>query len=213
MIKQGYLIEQEVQTIYVGSYKSNSRLRIYDKKQEQIVHKGSKLEKALNCKGWVRFEAVMRNEYAHQLSSELMKIQTDDEFANLIAHAIAQKYRFMEVDNGIAGTPTEYTQMILDCLSNQQFQLKANATRNYALARSIAYIFSGSGIMNTLYKLKEIWGLNAVIEMLEYMLEALEDDFKPNDECRYWLNKNCSDYKNQYKDFDTYMKSDVKWLL
>lgn len=210
---EGFLKGQEVPTIYIGSPKSDSRLRIYDKKREQMERKGTKLEKALSCKGWIRFEAVMRNEYAHQLSSELLNIKTDTEYVNLIALTISQKYRFMEVDNGVAGNPTEYTQLLLNCLCNNQFRLKAASTRNYELARNIAYIFYGSGIMNALYKLKSIWGSDAVIGIMEYILDELENEFKPNDDCRYWLNKNLNDYKKQYPDFDTYMRDNVSQLL
>lgn len=206
---EGFLKGNEVQTLYVGSPKSNSRLRIYDKKREQIERKGSKLQKALGCENWTRFEAVMRNEYAHQLSAELMNITTDNEFANLIALTISQKYRFMEVDNGVAGNPTEYTQMLLDCISNNMFKLRTSSARNYELTRNIIYIFSGSGVMNTLYKLKAIWGIDAVVGLMEYILDRLENGFAPNDDCRYWLNNNLNDYKKQYPDFDTYMHQNI----
>lgn len=210
---EGYLKKTEVPTIYIGSMKSTARLRIYDKKREQIEKKGTKLEKALKCNNWIRFEAMMRHEYAHQISEELMRIKTDSEYLNLIAVIITQKYRFMETDEDGVRNPAEYTQLLLDCISSQQFQLKSVSTENYELANSIAYIFYGSGIMQTLYKLKAIWGAYAVIEIMEYMLEVLETDFKPNDNCRYWLSKNLNDYKKRYQDFKQYMYDDVVKLL
>lgn len=176
---------------------------------EQIERKGSKLKKACSCKNWIRFEAVMRNEYAHQLSAELMNIATDSEYANLIALTISQKYRFMEVDNGVAGNPTEYTQLLLDCLCNNKFKLRTTSTRNYELSKNIRYIFHGSGVMNTFYKLKEIWDMDAVVELMQCIIERLENGYEPNDDCRYWLYNNLKDYKKQYPDFNTYMHDNI----
>lgn len=121
----------------------------------------------------------MRNEYAHQLSAELMNIATDSEYANLIALTISQKYRFMEVDNGVAGNPTEYTQLLLDCLCNNKFKLRTTSTRNYELSKNIRYIFHGSGVMNTFYKLKEIWDMDAVVELMQCIIERLENVYEP----------------------------------
>lgn len=209
---KGIISQQEVGTIYVGSEKSNSRLRIYDKRMEQITHKGNKLSVALNCSDWVRFEGVFRNEYAHQLSKELMKIKNDDEFASLIASTLYQKYLFMEVDNGVASVPTEYTQMLIDSVTNYSFKLRAALTRNYELAKNIAYIFYGSGVMNTLYKLKEIWGMDAVMYILESIIEELQDDYKPNEDCRYWLIHNKDDYKLHYPDYADFIKDNLSIL-
>lgn len=209
---KGIIIQQEVGTVYVGSEKSNSRLRIYDKKIEQIEHKGNKLDKALKCNDWIRFEGVFRNEYAHQLSEVLMNIKTDDEFGNLIASTLYQKYLFMEVDNGVASVPTEYTQMLIDCVYNNSFRLRASLTRNYDLARNIAYIYYGSGVMNTLFKVNEIWGIDAVIWVLESIVERLQNNFKPNEDCRYWLIHNRDDYKVNYPDFEDFVRDNLSVL-
>lgn len=209
---KGIIIQQEVGTVYVGSEKSNSRLRIYDKKVEQIQHKGNKLDKALKCNDWIRFEGVFRNEYAHQLSEALMNIKTDDEFGNLIASTLYQKYLFMKVDDGVASVPTEYTQMLIDCVYNSSFRLRASLTRNYDLARNIAYIYYGSGIMNTLFKVNEIWGVDAVIWILESIVERLQDNFKTNEDCRYWLVHNRDDYKTNYPDFEDFVTDNLSVL-
>ncbi len=47
---EGYLKENEVPTIYIRSVQSNSRLRIYDKRREQLERKGTKLDKAVGCR-------------------------------------------------------------------------------------------------------------------------------------------------------------------
>lgn len=167
----GLLKEQDVPTIYIGSMQSDSRLRIYDKKREQIEKKGTKFDKAVGCKNWIRFEGVFRHEYAHQLSEQLLKISSINDYLNLIASTLVQKFRFMTVDaNGAADVETDYTQMLLNAINNNSFQLKAPSTRNYDLARNINYIFTGSGIMNTLYKVEEIWGAEAADYLLEYIV-------------------------------------------
>lgn len=212
MSYEGILKTKEVPTVYVGSPKSNSRLRIYDKKLEQIQRKGTKYEKALGCSDWIRFEGIFRNEYSHQLTEELMKISDDNEFADLIASTMANKYRFMIVDQGVADCPTEYTQILIDCISNRDFKLKCPSSKNYDLVRSIRYIFTGSGIMSTLYKVKTIWDINAVVELMEYLLGKLQNDFEPNEDCIYWLKKNTDSYKKCYPDMESFLMNNVSAL-
>lgn len=209
---QGFVKQDEVPTIYLGSVQSNTQLRIYDKKREQLERKGTKYQKALNCNNWVRFEAIFKHEYAHQITEELLKIQTDVEFENLIACIIVQKYRFMKMNNGIADCETDYTQMLIDCINFQSFNLSSPSSKNYDLARSIVYIVYESGIMNTLYKTKKIWGDVAVSNLISYLLDFLKN-WNPNDDCSYWLEKNADDYLLNYPTFDTFWLQSVAIVL
>lgn len=204
----GYIKERDVPTIYMGSHQSKSFLRIYDKKREQIEKKGVKLDVALRSTDWVRFEGVFRNEFAHQLSEELLMIQNDDELANLIACTMLQKYRFMYQDNGVIDCETEYTQMLLDSINNNKFVLKSPSSRNFELAKNLHYLLFGSGVITTLYKIRAIWGDQGVSVFLMFMIEFLKD-FKPNDDCRYWLRKNKTDYQKNFPNFDTFIKESV----
>ena len=183
---RGYCVGDEVPTIYVGSPKSDLELRIYDKRREQIDNLGTKVEKALKCKTWTRFELILKGNYAHQFTEALTLIYTDVAFANLIASTIVQKFRFMAVDNGLPDQETEYSQMLIDCINNDNFRLKANVHKNYDLAKNIEYLYQGSGILATLYKVFDIWGANAAWELLAYTLDSLED-YEPNDDCLHWL--------------------------
>ena len=209
---RGYIKAEEIPTIYLGSVQSNSELRIYDKKREQIERKGSKYDEALKCKNWVRFEGVFRHKYAHQITEELLKLQTDIELANLIACIMVQKFRFMKMNNGIADCDTDYTQMIIDAINFNNFTLKSPSSRNYDLAKSIAYIFCGSGVMNTLYKIQYIWGDDAIDDFLDFIKESLID-WEPNDDCNYWLLKNTDDYLLHYPNFDSFRKQNVSYLI
>ena len=67
--------------------------------------------------------------------------------------------------------------------------------------------------MNTFYKLKEFWGMDAVMWVLEYIAEKLQDDYIPNDDCRYWIKKNKTDYLKDYPDFNKYVNDNLTKLL
>ena len=103
--------------------------------------------------------------------------------------------------------------MLVDCILQNNFKLKAASSRNYDLAVNIKYLFNGSGIMNTLYKVLSIWDINAVLELFDYMIEVLENDYRPNDDCRYWLSKNLSDYQKNYPDYDSFVRENLLPLL
>lgn len=206
--RQARMKESEVETIYLGSIYSAMRLRIYDKKAEQIQRMGSNYQKAYNCTDWVRFEVCFRQEYAHKLTEELLKVQSDTELANLIAVSIAQKYRFIAIDKGVLAGFTEYTKLLIDCITNNNFSLKTSVARNFELTKNIAYIFHGSGVLNTLYKIQTIWGRQALEELFEYIRDNV-DEHIPNNDCRSWLNKNAADYKKNFPDFSAYMRENV----
>ncbi len=203
---RGIIDGREVPTIYVGSPKSSSMLRIYNKRLEQIQRSGTKLEKARSCDDWVRFEGVFKDEYAHKLGEELSKVSDNDEFAELIAATLLNKYRFMEVMNdGTCGDLTEYSQMLADCVGGANYCLSGFSSKNYDLARSIAYIYGGSGIMGTFYKINEIWGIDAVAEFIEYLLDSLKPDYLPGASCADWLKKNKKAYQERYPRFSDFL--------
>lgn len=204
----GFVRGSEVPTIYLGSVQSKAQLRIYDKKREQLERKGSKLDKARRCKDWVRFEGIFKSTFAHQLTDELMNIQNNDEFINLLACTLVQKFRFMYMTCGVAEYETEYTQMLLDCISNNGFVLRSPSSRNYDLANSICYMLGGSGVISTLYKVAQIWG-NDGLSGLSNLINKCLADYEPNDDCRYWLKRNAKDYKMYYPDFDLFLKTNI----
>ncbi len=144
---KGILRGKEVGTMYLGSRRSNSMLRIYDKKTEQIENNGIHLEKAIRIKNWVRFEVEFRGKYSHQITTELLKIKNSKQYADLISSTILQKYRFMHVNkkNSKADYPTYFTEILIDSIENQNFCLSAPSTRNYELIKSVGYLLHESG--------------------------------------------------------------------
>lgn len=199
---------QDIATVYLGSVKSNSRMRIYDKRFEQIERKGNKLEKARNCHDWVRFELVLRHEYSHQIGEKLFTIQNDEEFADLIANSIAQKFQFFYIEDGVIDCETLYTQLLLDTMKNKNLILKAPSSKNFDLIKSIKYLYFGSGIVSTLYKIKEIFGENALSTFIN-TLQDYVSEWEPNDDCRYWLYRNKEDYNTNFPDFDLFLRENL----
>ena len=211
---EGYIKETEIPTIYVGAVQSKSRLRIYDKKREQIERKGTKYDMAIKCRDWVRFEGVFREEYAHQLTESLMDVENDTEFVNLIACTMVQQYAFQYVDHGVVDCETEYTRLVMDCITNYTAKLKTLSSRNNDLFRSIKHMLEGSGVVTTLYKIKEIWGTdeNAVDAFLELLKEYVEH-YVPNDDCKNWLRKNLADMQSEFPRYDSYLNEYVIPML
>jgi len=205
---QGFIKGKEVPTIYLGAPASMSRLRIYDKKQEQIDRNGSKLDIAQQCKDWVRFEGIFRHEYSHQLTDELLKINNDDKFSNLIACTMIQKFRLMYIDNGVVDCDTEYSQTLLDSINNKSFVLKAPSSKNYEIVKSLIHLFCGSGVISTLNKIKTIWGDDAILVVLKFIEEYL-GKWSQNDDCRYWIDRNKENYRRNHPDFDKFFNDNV----
>ena len=73
-------------------------------------------------------------------------------------------------------------------------------------------MFYGSGVMNCFYKIREIWGMDAVKELMEYLQEELQNNYTPNEDCIYWLKKHRMTYIKNYPDFDTFLKDNISVL-
>jgi len=205
-------IYDTVGTLYVGSNKSNASLRIYNKKSEVEKNKGHNLLKALSASDWIRYECTLRHKYAADFGFSLTNIQSDDEYASVIASVIVQKFRFCEIDKNNGNVEeTDYTQALIDII-NSDYKLKSTSTKNNELEHSIAYLINSSGLYNTCSKVKEIWGNSAVKDMFNYILHDLKS-YEHNEDCEKWLKKSKNQYKDDYADFDRFFLSGVTPLL
>lgn len=63
-----------IQTITVGSRRSDAFLRIYDKRSEQIEKKGIEVAIAYSSKDWVRVEGEFKHRQARSLGSEISSL-------------------------------------------------------------------------------------------------------------------------------------------
>lgn len=174
-------------TFYVGSRKTGTRLflRVYDKKAEQIEQRGFRYKEALNTKSWVRFEAVFKGEYAHQLTDIIM--ETGEEKLNdLIADKVTEKYRFYDLES------KEYTNFTIALLekSKEVFQrLRLESPRDNNFTNSLIHLVRGSGLFPVLYKCDEIWGDESSLDLLKCLHDIYKDNYAPNDDVRLWLKK------------------------
>ena len=184
-----YTKDADVQTMYLGTRKSDSFLRVYDKKIEQLNTYGTQYDKAQNCDTWIRFECELKGKYARQLSEELLKVQTDEELDNLIANTILQKYSFFYMVDDKRDKTTEYTQALIDYVTTNSCVLKSSKPMNYELAKSLEYLFNKSGLLTTLYKIKNIYGENALDIFFDFTKEYLKL-FRPNRACDSWVKAN-----------------------
>lgn len=173
--------------------------RHQDDGDEAEVVQGRKFLRGSGYLSWVRFEAVYRHNYAHQITDQLLGksdtgnyiIQTDAELQKMIAMHIVEKYCFYDM---ATDEPTSFSSDLdviaagasVDSLS------RPNA-RDNDLQRSIRYLASTSGLFSTFYKVGVFWGKDGEKKLLEHLTSIYENSFEPeagkNPDIRYWLKK------------------------
>ena len=84
-------IMSEGATLYVGSPKSACRLRIYDKLAER---KNADAVAPLNVDSWVRYELVLKKEYARAMGDVFAEMRVDDDkcYMRYLASILGTKY-------------------------------------------------------------------------------------------------------------------------
>lgn len=182
------------ETFYAGTRKGKTDgfLRCYNKKEEQIQTHGFRYQEAELCESWVRFEAVFKQNYAHQITHQLLhEIGTDAELQQAISKHIVDRYCFWDVaDNEAAAFSADLAGIAAGARVNA---LSRPNARDNSLAQSIAYLRDGSGLYATFYKVYEIWGADGERELLEHLKECYEYNYKlqapKNRDIQYWLNK------------------------
>lgn len=174
-------------TFYVGSKKTGTRLflRVYDKKTEQVEQKGFRYKEALHTKSWVRFEAVFKGDYAHQLTDIIMGTG-EEKLKDLIACKVAEKYRFYDLENE---KYTDFTTALCEKPEEDFPRLRLESPRDNDLIRSLKHLVNGSGLFSTLYKCDEIWGDESSMTLLECLHDIYKDGYEPNDDIRLWIKK------------------------
>lgn len=182
-----YETNGKASTFYVGSRKTGTRLflRVYDKKAEQMERRGFRYKEALNTKSWVRFEAVFKGKYAHQLTDIIM--ETGEEKLNtLIVNKVTEKYRFYDLKNK---KYTDFTTALLEKSKEVFPRLRLESTRDNDFMSSLMHLVYGSGLFPALYKCDEIWGDESSMSLLQSLHDIYKEDYVPNDDVRLWLKK------------------------
>lgn len=174
-------------TFYLGSKGKNIKalLRVYDKKKEQLETMGVRYEEALQCDSWVRFEAVYKGNYAHDLSDELQGIKSDTELKDLLVTALTDRYQFYYAKSDKL---TTYSKKMLDLLNQKSFIFNSPSPRTNLLEQSQKHILNGSGLFPYLYKVRRIWGDEGLKKCLTFLYDEF-DNYEPNDDVMLWLKK------------------------
>lgn len=196
----------KMETFYIGSKKKNTKgfLRIYDKKIEQIQTKGYLYEQALQCQSWIRFEVVLKREYAHEITEIMLcKINDKQDLQKAIAKFITDKYRFFDSDNKKF---TKFTEDLLKIANGSSINaLQSLTTRDNSLRKSMLYLQNNSGLFTVLYKILNIWGESAIDAVFYYWKDYFYNKFLPVAESRenmckdakYWLKKHKKELESE----------------
>ncbi|MFL2132343.1 replication initiation factor domain-containing protein [Desemzia sp. FAM 24101] len=182
-------------TFYLGSKAKNIKalLRVYDKKREQIETMGVRYDEAIHYDDWVRFEAVYRGHYAHDLSDRIQDINNDTELKDLLVSALTDRYQFYY---GKSQKLTTYTRKMLDLLNQRSFMFSSPSPRTNLLEQSQKHILNGSGLFPYLFKIWRIWGDEGLKKCLNFLYDEFEN-YEPNDDAIAWLNKYTALYQMQ----------------
>lgn len=182
-------------TFYLGSKGKNIKalLRVYDKKKEQLETMGIRYEEALQYDNWVRFEAVYKGTYAHDLSDELEGIKSDTELKDLLVSALTDRYQFYYAKSDRL---TTYSKKMLNLLNQKSFMFSSPSPRTNLLEQSQKHILNGSGLFPYLYKVKRLWGDEGLKKCLTFLYDEFEN-YEPNDDVILWLKKYSVLYTNQ----------------
>lgn len=188
----------KVETIYINSPRSGVSCRIYNKQQEEIELNKSDLDLALEHK-WVRFEAVFKSDYAHNITEKLMQITSPKGLSDLILTCWTQKFYFVQTSNN---KPAPYTKKMLDALNDDSYRLFGRMPVDNDLLKRFEYLLEQSGTISTLYKIMAVWGKDDLENALNYMLDYVLT-WQPNDDCKKWLKYHTDDTKNSFNGLTT----------
>ena len=194
---QGFAVGKEVPTLYIGAVSSDSQLRIYDKKLEQVQRNGSKLAWVLQFDSVVRFELVLKHDLAHNLTNLLLKINSEKQLNDLILSIFLQKFYFKRAKTK---RMTMYTRKMKQALKSDQSYLLGHLNADNDLLRRFQYLLYSSGTVSTLFKIMAIWGYDDLDQAVDYIKNFVEN-WSANDDCKFWLQKHASDTAETFADF------------
>ncbi|WP_270749202.1 replication initiation factor domain-containing protein [Lactobacillus amylovorus] len=194
---QGFAINRDVPTVYVGSIASDCQLRIYDKKLEQIQQNGSKLAWVLQFDSVIRFEVALKHDLAHNITDLLLKVKNDKQLNDLVLSVFLQKFYFKRARTDKA---TLYTKKMQKALKGDQEYLLGHVNADNDLLQRFKYLLFSSGTISTLYKILAVYGYDDLDQALEYIKNFVQN-WNVNDDCRFWLQKHADDTAETFDDF------------
>lgn len=170
----------KVSTFYAGSRGKNvySFLRCYDKRLEQIEGNGFRLDEALACKSWTRFEICYRGKYAHQITDDLLSLNNTNQLQKYIAQKITEKYRFYDAYKDCL---TDFSEQLIEVMDDTEFSyLRSESPRDNELRKSIMHLLNGSGLFPAIYKAYSVWHEEGEEKLFDYLYNYYHTIYKPN---------------------------------
>lgn len=158
---------------------------------------GIRYDEAMSYTDWVRFEAVFKGAYAHDLSEKLETITSDYDLKNLLVSALTDRYQFYYAKSERI---TIFTKKMLHLLSQRTFMFNTPSPRNNMLEQSQKHILNGSGLFPYLFKVWHIWGDEGLKKCTLFLQREFEN-YEPNEDVLAWLKKYAAIYMKQGKPF------------
>ena len=197
----------EYQTCYVGSRKGNTSgfIRIYDKKLEQEETHGFRYADAIESQSWVRFEAVYKSPYSHQIGDALLDIYKKSDYDCFIASKILDKYIFkLTAKDEVA----YFSELLMMIASGKEFEsLECKSPRDNSLMQSLKYLVTNSGLYITLEKVRQLYPQQQAVEkVLKWLYEMYDEHYQEklaraeNHEVEKWLKRHIEDTQDQNLD-------------
>lgn len=160
----------------------------------------------------MRFEAVFKGTYAHQITEQLQQINSEDELKRLIAKDISDKYRFFDSD---AGDVLKITDDLVGLAAGTVAgTLSYPGTRDNTLKQSISYLRNNSGLYMIFYKVYSVWGTEGEEKLLKHLKVIYEREYKPTAykkaEIRHWWKKHGEELRRQQVEDDLQVDDDLQ---
>lgn len=166
-------IMSEGATLYVGSPKSACRLRIYDKLAER---KSADAVAPLDVDSWVRYELVLKKEYARAMGDVFVEMAVDDDkrYMRYLASILGTKYVLCLDEDGLR---KQYVMQYLnDVADGIKTILKADDRRTSTLVTSYSHIVGKSGLIGLAQKMVSIHDDKDAGELVDALLLALKQE-------------------------------------
>lgn len=166
-------IMSEGATLYVGSPKSACRLRIYDKLAER---KSADAVAPLNVDSWVRYELVLKKEYARAMGDVFAEMAVDDDkrYMRYLASILGTKYVLCLDEDGLR---KQYVMQYLnDVADGIRTILKSDDRRTSTLVTSYSHIVGKSGLVGLAQKMVAIHDDKDAHALVDALLLALRKE-------------------------------------
>ena len=198
--------EGEVQTLYLGTRRKNSRwlARLYDKAAEQTSRKGPHLAFALKQSDWKRLELELRHGFADQAGSFLAECLDDTIADNATARYLHLGCQCWHLDDeGKPDVEEPWSEALV------RGELVPPFISDYRslldLENSYAYHATDSGLISLLNRVEGVWGPDAPGAVMGALLVE-QHKAEVKDAVKRWLHANAKDYRDLYPTIDKMLK-------